>query len=115
MVAVAKKPKITGQELAALWDDYIAKRKRYLRTCRSRNGLDRPDMMPAHDDAQAAFEVVYRAMLSAAGCKKNVAAFTVTLPDGRTLVSIPNDIGDISDEWAQLHCVDVGWAVKLLS
>jgi hypothetical protein len=113
MVAVAKKPKITGHALAALWDDYRAKRKRYSTICHRTNGLDDPKMMPAHDDAQAAFEVVYRAMLSAAGCKKNSAAFTVALPDGRTLVSIPNDIDQIGDEWVQLHCVEVGWAVKL--
>jgi hypothetical protein len=113
MVATAKKPKITGQELAALWDDYQAKRRRWKQSFPKGYGLDNPLTNGYLTEAQSAFDAAYSAMLGAAGCKKNSAACMVTLPDGRTLVSIPNDLDQIGDEWAQLHCVEVGSAVKL--
>jgi hypothetical protein len=114
MPAITKKSKVTGGELARLWDDYMARRRKWSRAGKTRqaNGLDHPHYERYGHEAEAAFQLAYEAFQEAAGCDDDEACMVI-LPDGRHLVLISNELDQIGDQWAQLQCVEPSRVVNL--
>jgi hypothetical protein len=114
MVAAAKKSKPTGRELMILWDDYMAKRKRWLGSYPRRAGaLDNPLTDGYLVETDRAYDAVYVAAKRAAGIKRHTKPFSIDLPDERVLVGVPNEDGEPSDSWQYLWCVHPDQAIRL--